>query len=256
MPLGTREGRRPRWHAGDAGVSGATYGLRMNDQWAGVRDRVAALGTQPACNGVFGALWHRWALDEPLTEEELAGLEGQIGVRLPEDYRTFLLRVAAGGAGPAYGLFPVRRAQSRWRWEGDGADLADLSALAEPFPEQGPDPRSLDDLQAQRPEEEDFDEIEDFDDAIEAWDERWDALMFAPGRTVGAVVISHLGCARREWLIISGVHRGTIWSDDRADDVDLAPCLDANGKPVTFARWYTDWLEQAERLTPPPPSDA
>lgn len=46
-----------------------------------------------------------------------------------------------------------------------------------------------------RPGEEDFDEVEEFDDAIEAWDERWDAVMFGPGRTVGAIVISHRGCA-------------------------------------------------------------
>jgi hypothetical protein len=71
--------------------------------------------------------------------------------------------------------------------------------------------------------------------------------MFAPERTAGAIVICHLGCALREWLIISGSHRGTIWSDDRADDVDLVPLLNDDGKPVTFARWYSDWLEKAER---------
>jgi hypothetical protein len=179
-----------------------------------------------------------------------------MGVRLPEEYQTFLLHVAAGGAGPAYGLFPVRRVQGRWRWEGDGADLADLSLLAESFLEQGPDPKILEKLLAQRPDEEDFGEIEDFDDAIEAWDEQWDNLMFAPERTAGAIVICHHGCALREWLIISGSHRGTIWSDARADDADLVPLLDNDGKPVTFARWYTAWLEQAEHAALPSPSDA
>jgi hypothetical protein len=220
----------------------------MTDQWwAGVRQRVEAAGAGPEGGKVFGALGHKWVLEEPLARGELAELEAQIGVRLPEEYRAFLLHVGAGGAGPAYGLFPVRRVQGRWRWEGDGADMADLSRLAEPFPDQGPDPKLLDDLLAQRPEEEDFDDIEDFDDAIEAWDERWDAVMFAPERTAGAIVICHLGCALREWLIISGSHRGTIWSDDRADDVDLVPLLNDDGKPVTFARWYSDWLEKAER---------
>jgi hypothetical protein len=220
----------------------------MTDQWwAGVRQRVKAAGAGPEGGKVFGALGHKWVLEEPLARGELAELEAQIGVRLPEEYRAFLLHVGAGGAGPAYGLFPVRRVQGRWRWEGDGADMADLSRLAEPFPDQGPDPKLLDDLLAQRPEEEDFDDIEDFDDAIEAWDERWDAVMFAPERTAGAIVICHLGCALREWLIISGSHRGTIWSDDRADDVDLVPLLNDDGKPVTFARWYSDWLEKAER---------
>ncbi|MFF4590461.1 SMI1/KNR4 family protein [Streptomyces sp. NPDC001388] len=227
----------------------------VDQRWTGVRARVMALGAQRAGSEVFGALGHRWVLEEPLTEDELAKLEGQIGVRLPEEYRAFLMHVGAGGAGPAYGLFPVRRVQGRWRWEGDGADMADLSMLAEPFPEQGPDPKTLDALLAERPEEEDFDEIEEFDDAIEAWDERWDAVMFAPERTAGAIVICHLGCALREWLIISGSHRGTIWSDGRADDIDLVPLLD-DGKPVTFARWYSDWLEKAERTVLQAPADA
>ncbi|GAA3081090.1 hypothetical protein GCM10020000_78750 [Streptomyces olivoverticillatus] len=69
-------------------------------------------------------------------------------------------------------------------------------------------------------------------------------------------MISHLGCAQREWLIISGTHRGTIWSDCRADDADLAPLLDGNGAPVTFARWYTDWLQEAERIARQPPATA
>ena len=71
-----------------------------------------------------------------------------------------------------------------------------------------------------------------------------------------AIVICHLGCALREWLIISGSHRGTIWSDGRADDVDLVPLLCDDGKPVTFARWYTDWLAKAECTVLRAPSDA
>ncbi|MFJ4839373.1 SMI1/KNR4 family protein [Streptomyces sp. NPDC088746] len=228
----------------------------IDQQWNGVRQRVAELGTQPASGKVFGSLGHRWTLEDPLADDELAELEAQMGVRLPDDYRNFLTSVGAGGAGPAYGLFPVRRIQGRWRWEGDGADLADLTMLARPFPAHGPDPEELEALLAVRPEEEEFEEIEDFDDAIEAWDERWEPLMFAPERTAGAIVISHLGCAQREWLIISGIHRGTIWSDCRADDTDLVPLLDRAGKPVTFARWYSDWLEKAELTAHQPSTNA
>lgn len=215
--------------------------------WVGVRERVRALGVSPAGAGVFGSWGHRFALDEPLTSAEVADLEAQIGVVLPEEYREFLLQVGAGGAGPAYGVFPVRRIQGRWRWEGDGADLADLSRLGEPFPRQGPDQEHVRSLLAERPEEEDFEEIEDFDDAIESWDERWEPVMFSPDRTVGAVVISHLGCAARQWLIISGPEQGRIWSDNRVDDEDLTPLLDERGEPTTFARWYLTWLDESER---------
>ncbi|MFJ4467429.1 SMI1/KNR4 family protein [Streptomyces sp. NPDC089424] len=223
----------------------------MTDQaWTGVRQRVEALGASCKSNKVFGALGHKWVLEEPLSHAELAELEAQVKVRLPEEFRSFLVRVGAGGAGPAYGVFPVRRVQGRWLWEGDGAELADLSRLAEPFPEKGPDPQLLEELAAEQPEEEDFDEVEEFDDAIESWDERWDDVMFNPDRTVGAIVIATRGCALRDWLVVSGPHRGTMWSDDRADEVDLAPRLNDDGTPVTFARWYTDWLHQAERPDP------
>ncbi|KUL49665.1 cell wall assembly protein [Streptomyces sp. NRRL F-4489] len=218
-----------------------------DQQWAGVRERVEALAAAPAGNEVFGASGHQWTLEQPLSATELADLEAQLHVRLPAEFRTFLLHVGAGGAGPAYGVFPVRRVHDRWRWEGDGADPAVLSRLAEPFPERGPDPRLLEELEAQHPEEEDYADAEDFDDAVEAWDERWTALMFHPDRTAGALVISHRGCALRDWLVISGAHRGTIWTDDRADGVDLAPLRNEDGTPVTFARWYTNWLRNAER---------
>ncbi|MEU1202889.1 hypothetical protein ABZ446_42705 [Streptomyces sp. NPDC005813] len=121
---------------------------------------------------------------------------------------------------------------------------------SEPFPRRGPDPKDVEALLSEHPEEEDFEEIDDFDDALEAWDARWEALMWAPERTVGAVVIHHLGCALRQWLIISGPERGRIWSDDRVDAQDLTPLLDGDGQPVTFGRWYRDWLEQAKRGAP------
>ncbi|WP_433401245.1 SMI1/KNR4 family protein [Streptomyces sp. CA-146814] len=81
----------------------------VDQQWSGVRQRVVALRAQPSSGKVFGSLGHRWVLEDPLTDDGLAELEAQVGVRLPDDYRSFLTRVGAGGAGPAYGLFPVRR---------------------------------------------------------------------------------------------------------------------------------------------------
>ncbi|WP_374011061.1 SMI1/KNR4 family protein [Streptomyces ipomoeae] len=220
----------------------------VDQGWAGVRQRVAALGAAPGNREVFGAFGHEWVLEEPLTEDALAELEAQIGVRLPEEYRTFLTQVGAGGAGPAYGVFPVRRVEGRWRWEGDGADLTDLTLLAEPFPEQGPDPETLAALLAECPEEESFDDdLDAFDTAYEAWDSRLADVLWAPERTAGAVAICHLGCAQREWLIISGPQRGRIWSDPRADEADLEPLVDDAGRPMTFGRWYLEWLGKAER---------
>ncbi|MEU1482819.1 SMI1/KNR4 family protein [Streptomyces sp. NPDC005752] len=229
----------------------------MNDSiWAGVRQRVHSLVAAPGSDRVFGAVGHKFFLEDSLTPVELADLECQLGVSLPEKYRDFLLQVGAGGAGPSHGVYPARLLEGRWRWEGDGAELADLSRLAEPFPREGADPEAVQTLLAERPEEDSFEEIEEFDDAIEAWDERWEKLMWSSDRTVGAIVISTLGCAAREWLIVSGPERGRIWSDNRVDDEDLAQLLDDKGAPMTFARWYLTWLEEAERqLAPVPATD-
>lgn len=95
------------------------------------------------------------------------------------------------------------------------------------------------------PEEEDFDEPDAYDAVYEAWDER-DPL-WSDDLTVGAICLCHLGCALRQWLVVSGPDRGRMWDDRRADGIDLQPMSNADGSPMTFADWYLSWLEEAER---------
>ncbi|MEV7179797.1 SMI1/KNR4 family protein [Kitasatospora sp. NPDC093679] len=214
----------------------------VDEMWAGVRERVGALG---GTVGFFGAATHGFRLDPVLAPAEVEALETRLGTTLPDEYRSFLLQVGAGGAGPCHGVYPVHRTGSGWAWSGDGADLADLDRIAEPFPATGPEALAV--LVAQRPDEESFEDEDEYDTAMEEWDDRMGDLLWAADRTVGAIVLCHLGCGQREWLIVSGPERGRIWSDNRIDDLDLAPLLDPDGRPVTFARWYLDWLDEAEQ---------
>ncbi len=56
----------------------------------------------------FGAYSHQYRLAAPASEEQILKFEEQQGIRLPEEYRDFLLHVGNGGAGPYYGLYGIR----------------------------------------------------------------------------------------------------------------------------------------------------
>lgn len=216
-------------------------------EWSDVPDRLVRLSTHPCAGSVFGANGHQWRLEPPLTADELAELESQLGVELPGEYRGFLLRVSRGGAGPAYGLFTLRRVEGRWRWEGDGADLTDLETLRRPFPHIDafnpadglPDP----------PASEDFDSEQEFNDAEDAYWERHEAVVFAPEHSIGLLYLCHLGCAYREALVVSGPARGQMWADDTASDGGFGPLRESDGSTMGFARWYRRWLDRAEKET-------
>lgn len=79
------------------------------DLWAGVRERVLALRDRPGSTSVFGAGGHGFRLGPVMEAEQVQALETALGVGLPSQYRSFLLHVGAGGAGPHYGLMtPVQ----------------------------------------------------------------------------------------------------------------------------------------------------
>jgi hypothetical protein len=220
-----------------------------DSDWSDVRDWVARLAAAPRAGEVFGSLGHHWRLEPPLTADELAEVEDRLRVTLPEEYRSFLLEAARGGAGPAYGLFSLRRIDGGWRWEGDGADLTDLDTLDRPFPHvEAFNP--VEDL-PEPPDAEDYATEEEFTAAEDAYWERHDAVAYRPEHSIGLLYLCHLGCAYREALVITGPARGRMWADDMADDGGFRPLLDEDGQPLGFARWYRRWLDAAEEQVSP-----
>ena len=91
---------------------------------------------------VFGSETHQYK-SYPLSDDEIESLEGKLGIRLPEDYRHFLLEIGYG-AGPSYGLLSpgeiLRNLFDEW--------LSAKDPTGPPKPDQ-PFPMSLEQAQAQ-----------------------------------------------------------------------------------------------------------
>jgi hypothetical protein len=156
----------------------------------------------------FGSEAHRYRLNQPLTPSEVTAFESRYGLSLPGDYRSFLLEVGDGGAGPFYGIFRL-----------DRSDLPDRCAedllpgfLAEEFPHTQP-----------------WNDVGDFGPEAE---EKYDD----PAHIRGSLNLSHQGCGYMVRLVLNGPQRGTLWEDGRCSDMGITPFAPG------FAAWYLRWL--------------
>lgn len=52
---------------------------------------------------------HQYKFNSCLNESDIASFEQKFGVKLPEEYRDFLLIVGNGGAGPDYGILSLEQ---------------------------------------------------------------------------------------------------------------------------------------------------
>jgi hypothetical protein len=81
----------------------------VSELWRTAREAVAALAAADPALRRFGAARHRYRLDPPLDADARAAIERRIGP-LPDDVGELAGQLAAGGAGPGYGLVPLDRA--------------------------------------------------------------------------------------------------------------------------------------------------
>jgi hypothetical protein len=73
----------------------------------------------------------------------------------------------------------------------------------------------------------------------------WESKYWDNEKVNGAIPICHLGCATRQWLVVTGPEKGNIWNDFRADHEGLAPLHSAGQIRITFSDWYRTWLDEA-----------
>ncbi|WP_033821050.1 SMI1/KNR4 family protein, partial [Kitasatospora sp. MBT63] len=177
--------------------------MNTHVDWSGVRERVIAL--EEAERRARGREPLSYPLFEPvLTPAQIAEAEAQFGVTLPEEYRTFLAEVGAGGPGPG-SLSPLCRIDGTWGWLWDTAGHHWMLDPSGPFVEtDGWADQQRATLRAAGYEpttqDEDTDYLDDYQEAFgDAGEEAWHLE-----RDRGAVLISDHGCGMTGWLIIVG----------------------------------------------------
>ena len=180
---------------------------------------------------VFGSGAHKYRFNSCLTENEFSSFERKHQIKLPADYRSFLLEMGNGGSGPAYGLFPL----ADWNYE---LDIADPNYLGTDFPHA--DKWNI--SQEYDTDKEDYFDSEEF--------QKWEEEYYSSQHTTGSMRICHCGCAIYYLLVVSGTEAGHIWVDDRASDNGIYPAVSkTNGQRLTFTSWYDEWLlESIEQL--------
>lgn len=157
----------------------------------GIKSAVEHLGSHDAERRRFGARSHRYQLEAPMTEARVQAIEALYGVRVPLDYRAFLTRVAASGAGPYHGLLPLDAPSQ-------------LESLQGSFPH----------LRAFRPE-------------IEAMSDDERSAFEGDATVAGTIALAHLGCQYFSVLVINGPRAGSVWADVRSAGLGLVPTHDS-----------------------------
>ena len=178
-------------------------------------EKLAELQRKPGTEGWFGVEKHHFRLNAPLAEAELEAFEKRHGVRLPEDYRQFLLLAGNGGAGPYYGLGALVEFDE-WFEEED----AEPGFVASPCPFV-------------------YEQV-----TSAAWREYLPEDRSDWGR--GSIHICEQGCTYTARLVVSGASRGRVFNFDASH----GPAPPYFVRDKNFIDWYERWVDEARAGEP------
>jgi hypothetical protein len=148
----------------------------------------------------------KYQLNPVIENTVLEEFEKRYQIRLPEDYRDFLLHVGNGGiAGPGYYFYGIGYEKHFFR-----ENLPD-DVLKKPFLWS----------KAWQPQT-----VEEFEEVMSRTEEPLQ----------GAIFIVNYGCSVMGHLVVSGTERGNIWVQDFGSENGIWPEGD-------FFEWYNTWLD-------------
>ena len=208
----------------------------------------------PACL-VTGASDHRYRFGPRASETWMAFCENTFGIRLPDQFRRFLLEVGNGGAGPWHGLqrfgfLPTATAAPQAVWTGEQGEVTINRMLArngpvvflpDGSPTDGFEVRYFDTMRALAGGDTILAEPFPFAERKVTDDEMRSHTRFARERwpLPGAWRLSDFGCGSNEVLVLNGPRTGEVWAFAFGGDCGAARISGG------LAEWYDGWLDHS-----------
>jgi SMI1 / KNR4 family (SUKH-1) len=212
----------------------------MDKLWQ-IRNLLTQLAILDTTFQVFGSESHQYQFNPCLQEEEIQAFEAKYNIRLPYEYRNFLLEVGNGGTGPGYGLYKLPGLENE----------SEITAI--------PTKKNESLLCKAFPLKEAWNDLSLIKDEADSESNPYFDSKFVQG----TITIANYGCGIYAMLIITGEQQGKIWIDDRtndggiypatpsfchyfhADDPDYFQLCEEEHEPLSFYDWYEDWLKQS-----------
>jgi len=158
-------------------------------------------------------------------------------IRLPSDYRDFLVQIGNGGAGPCYGVFSLGTVDDGFAvrdWKVNDNLVGDPSKPFR-FKEAWNDISNMPPVDLLEKNEQEYSRLMD----------EFEKVYWSSELMNGAIPICHEGCALRIWLVVTGPGSGELWDDRRSEYKGIRPLELSDGSRATFGAWYEEWLDQS-----------
>ncbi len=240
-------------------ITEATY----KEFWDGIKVRVEALKIQDSELQYFGAKHHQYRIKPCLSEEDITKFEEKNALQLPEDYRTYLKFFGDGGAGPHYGVIPLKQAAC----ESFPLEIPFKFTLpyfpdveADQFFEFDHKTRTTEYFFTSREAlieaiygtEEAYQKATNYVDekALDAFTDEQFKEYQAFTKYGGILWLCEEGCGHISFLVVRGQEYGAMWGDSTVSDYGIFPHTKKGDKTfktrLSFAEWFSEWLEKGE----------
>ena len=180
---------------------------------------------------LFGASAHQYKLNPPIDEAIVRSAEEKYNFTLPKDYFQFITQIADGGAGPDYGIMSFE--DSFMRRDHNRFHEAYQCSLGTPFAPRPMMPEDAESCSFNK------DAYEENPYKFFIYRKEKDSLC----DTDGFLVLGTHGCQWDFGLVVSGEHKGQVFTTDHENAYHLL----AYSFYEFYKRWL-DWLSDAENI--------